>query len=340
MRYRELGRSGLSVSEIGYGAWGIGESAWVGATEDESVRALNRAIDLGVNFIDTARGYGESERIVGRVVRERAAAGAGSAAGSGNGTGTGTGGGEVLVATKVPPKNRVWPAPDGLDPAETYPGAHIRESLETSLRTSGLDHFDVLQFHVWSDEWVGRGDWLETIAELKQEGKIRLFGVSINDHQPDNALALVRSGAVDTVQVIYNIFDQAPADTLLPACEEHGVGVIVRVALDEGGLTGRITADTTFPEGDWRNRYFRDDRPAQVEQHVAAIVDDLGITSDEIAENALRFVLSSPAVSTVIPGMRTVRNVERNTALSDGRPLTADQLAVLAKHRWQRNFYA
>jgi aryl-alcohol dehydrogenase-like predicted oxidoreductase len=323
VRYRELGRSGLSVSEIGYGAWGIGESNWVGATEDESVRALHRAIDLGVNFIDTARGYGESERIVGRVVRERA--------GSGD---------EVLVATKVPPKNRVWPAPDGLDPAETFPGEHIRESLETSLRTSGLDHFDVLQFHVWSDEWVGRGDWLETIAELKQEGKIRLFGVSINDHQPDNALALIASGAVDSVQVIYNIFDQAPADALLPACAEHGVGVIVRVALDEGGLTGRITAGTTFPEGDFRNHYFRDDRPARVEQRVSAIVSDLGIAPDEIAETALRFVLSSPAVSTVIPGMRTVRNVERNTALSDGRPLTADQLATLANHRWQRNFYS
>jgi aryl-alcohol dehydrogenase-like predicted oxidoreductase len=323
VRYRELGRSGLSVSEIGYGAWGIGESNWVGATEDESVRALHRAIDLGVNFIDTARGYGESERIVGRVVRERA--------GSGD---------EVLVATKVPPKNRVWPAPDSLDPAETFPGEHIRESLETSLRTSGLDHFDVLQFHVWSDEWVGRGDWLETIAELKQEGKIRLFGVSINDHQPDNALALIASGAVDSVQVIYNIFDQAPADALLPACAEHGVGVIVRVALDEGGLTGRITAGTTFPEGDFRNHYFRDDRPARVEQRVSAIVSDLGIAPDEIAETALRFVLSSPAVSTVIPGMRTVRNVERNTALSDGRPLTADQLATLANHRWQRNFYS
>ncbi|MFB7310736.1 aldo/keto reductase [Streptomyces sp. NPDC056192] len=321
MRYRELGRSGLSVSEIGYGAWGIGESSWVGATEDESVRALHRAIDLGVNFIDTARGYGESERIVGRVVRERADD-------------------EVLVATKVPPKNRMWPAPDGLDPAEAFPGEHIRESLEASLRTSGQDHFDVLQFHVWSDDWVGRGDWLETIAELKQEGKIRLFGVSINDHQPDSALALVRSGAVDTVQVIYNLFDQAPADALLPACEENGVGVIVRVALDEGGLTGRITAGTTFPEGDWRNRYFRDDRPAQVEQRVAAIVADLGIAPDEIAEHALRFVLSSPAVSTVIPGMRSVRNVERNTALSGGRPLTADQLAVLAKHRWERNFYS
>jgi aryl-alcohol dehydrogenase-like predicted oxidoreductase len=321
VRYRQLGRSGLSVSEIGYGAWGIGESGWVGATEDESVRALHRAIGLGVNFIDTARGYGESERIVGRVVRERA-------------------GDQVYVATKVPPKNGLWPAPDGLDPAEAFPGTHIRDSLETSLRVSGLDHFDVLQFHVWSDEWVGRGDWLETIAELKQQGKIRLFGVSINDHQPDNALALVRSGVVDTVQVIYNIFDQAPADALFSACQEHGVGVIVRVALDEGGLTGRITAGATFPEGDFRGRYFRGDRPAQVEQRVAAIVADLGIAPDEIAETALRFVLSAPAVSTVIPGMRTVRNVERNTAVSDGRLLTADQLAVVAKHRWQRNFYA
>ncbi|MFF3835451.1 aldo/keto reductase [Streptomyces sp. NPDC002458] len=321
MRYRELGRSGLQVSEIGYGAWGIGASSWVGATEDESVRALNRAVDLGVNFIDTARGYGESERIVGQVVRERA-------------------GDDILVATKVPPKNRTWPAPDGVDPDDAFPGDHIRTSLETSLGASGLDHFDVLQFHVWNDEWIGRGGWLETVAALKQEGKIRLFGVSVNDHQPETALALVRSGVVDSVQVIYNVFDQSPADALLPACEKHGVGVIVRVALDEGGLTGRITAGTTFPEGDWRNRYFRDDRPAQVEQRVAAIVADLGIDPDEIAENALRFVLSSPAVSTVIPGMRSVRNVERNTALSDGRTLTADQLAILAGHRWQRDFYA
>jgi aryl-alcohol dehydrogenase-like predicted oxidoreductase len=321
VRYRELGRSGLPVSEIGYGAWGIGASGWVGASEDESVRALNRAVDLGVNLIDTARGYGESERIVGRVVRERA-------------------GDEILVATKVPPKNGVWPAPGGLDPAEAFPGAHIRQSLETSLRASGLDHFDVLQFHVWSDEWVGRGDWLETIAELKAEGKIRLFGVSINDHQPDNALALVRSGAVDTVQVIYNVFDQAPAEVLLPACQEHGVGVIVRVALDEGGLTGAITAGTTFPEGDFRNRYFSGDRPAEVERRAGAIVADLDIEPGALAETALRFVLSSPAVSTVIPGMRTVRNVDRNTAVSDGGSLTAEQLAVLAKHRWQRNFYS
>ncbi|MEE4541891.1 aldo/keto reductase [Streptomyces sp. V4-01] len=320
MRYRPLGRSGLSVSEIGYGAWGIGASAWIGASEDDSLRALHRALDLGVNFVDTARGYGESERIVGRLVRERA-------------------GDEVLVATKVPPLNGRWPAPDGVDPADAFPGAHIRQSLETSLRTSGLDHFDVLQFHVWSDEWVGRGDWLETIADLKSEGLIRLFGVSINDHQPANALALVRSGAVDTVQVIYNVFDQAPAEELFPACEEHGVGVIVRVALDEGGLTGSVVAGSTFPEGDFRNRYFRGDRPAQVEEHVDAIVADLGITRDELAGTALRFVLSAPQVSTVIPGMRTVRNAERNAAVSDGGLLDARTLEVLARHRWQRNFY-
>jgi aryl-alcohol dehydrogenase-like predicted oxidoreductase len=320
MRYRKLGNTGLSVSEIGYGAWGIGESGWVGATEDESLRALHRALDLGVTFIDTARGYGESERIVGRVVRERA-------------------GEDILVATKVPPKNGVWPAPDGLDPAGAFPGEHIRESLETSLRASGLDHFDVLQFHVWSDEWVGRGDWLETVEDLKRAGKIRHFGVSVNDHQPDNALALVASGTVDSVQVIYNIFDQAPAERLLPACAEHGVGVIVRVALDEGGLTGNITAGSTFAEGDFRAGYFRGDRPVQVQRRVAAIVADLGIAPDEIAETALRFVLSSPAVSTVIPGMRTVRNAERNAAIGDGRPLTPEQLAILARHRWQRNFY-
>ncbi len=321
MRYRELGRSGLRVSEIGYGAWGIGASGWVGASEDESVRALHRAVDLGVNLIDTARGYGESERIVGRVVRERA-------------------GDDILVATKVPPKNRTWPAPDGVDPADAFPGDHIRRSLETSLRTSGLDHFDVLQFHVWSDEWMGRGDWLETVADLKAEGKIRLFGVSINDHQPDNALALVRSGVADTVQVIHNIFDQAPAESLFPACQEHGVGVIVRVALDEGGLTGAITAGATFPEGDFRNRYFRGDRPAQVEQRVRALTADLGIEVADLAETALRYVLTAPAVSTVIPGMRTVRNVDRNTAVSDGRLLSADRLALLAGHRWQRNFYS
>jgi aryl-alcohol dehydrogenase-like predicted oxidoreductase len=320
MHYRPLGNSGLSVSEIGFGAWGIGASAWVGATEDESVRALHRAIELGVNFIDTARGYGESERIVGRVLREHR-------------------GDPVFVATKVPPKNGIWPAPNGIDPAKAFPGKHIRTSLDKSLRASGLEAFDVLQFHVWSDDWVGRGDWLETIQLLKQAGKIRLFGVSINDHQPNNAVKLVRSGQVDTVQVIYNIFDQAPEEELLPACAEHGVGVIVRVALDEGGLTGLITPETTFPAGDLRNRYFAGDRRAEVSRRVDAIAADLGIGRDEMAETALRYVLDAPEVSTVIPGMRTVRNVERNAAVGDGTPMASERRKALAAHRWDRNFY-
>jgi len=318
MEYRQLGRTGLSVSGIGYGAWGIGGSMWIGAQEDESVAALHRAIELGVNFIDTARGYGDSERIVGRVVRDHP---------------------DVLVATKVPPKNMVWPAPGGLHPDDTYPGDHIRQSLETSLAASGLEAFDLLQFHVWSDEWVGKGDWLETIADLRQEGKIRFFGVSINDYQPENAVELVRSGTVDTVQVIFNAFHQQPEEHLLPACAEHGVGVIVRVALDEGGLTGRITSSTTFPEGDFRNTYFGGDRAAQVEQHVDALVADLGIGADQLADVALRYVLDQPAVSTVIAGMRTVRNVERNAATSDGRRLTPEQRGAVRRHRWERNFY-
>jgi aryl-alcohol dehydrogenase-like predicted oxidoreductase len=320
VQHRPLGKTGLSVSEIGFGAWGIGGSGWIGAQEDESVRALHRAIELGVNFIDTARGYGQSERIVGQVVREHR-------------------GDPLYVATKVPPRNRIWPAPDGVDPAEAFPGDHIRASLETSLRVSGLEAFDLLQFHVWSDEWTGRGDWLETIGDLKREGKIRFFGVSINDYQPDNALTLVRSGHVDAVQVIYNAFHQAPEERLLPACAEHGVGVIVRVALDEGGLTGRITPDVTFPDGDFRQRFFGGDRKKQVKQHADALAADLGIEGDQLAEVALRYVLSHDAVSTVIAGMRTVRNVERNAAVGDGQGLSTAQRAIVARHRWERNFY-
>jgi len=320
VQHRPLGKTGLSVSEIGYGAWGIGGSGWIGAQEDESVRALHRAIELGVNFIDTARGYGESERIVGQVVREHR-------------------GDPLYVATKVPPKNRTWPAPDGVDPAEAFPGDHIRASLETSLRVSGLEAFDLLQFHVWSDEWMGRGDWLETIEDLKREGKIRFFGVSVNDYQPGNVLDLVRSGHADAIQVIYNAFHQAPEEELLPACTQHGVGVIVRVALDEGGLTGRITPETAFPAGDFRNRYFGGDRKAQVKQHADALAADLGLGADQLAEAALRYVLSHEAVSTVIVGMRTVENVERNTAVGDGRGLASAQRDIVARHRWERNFY-
>jgi len=321
MNQRPLGRTGLQVSEIGYGAWGIGQSMWLGADDDESLRALNRAVDLGVRMIDTALAYGDghSEQLVGQVARERDE--------------------RIVVATKIPPKNMRWPAPSGIDPDEAFPADYVRECTERSLRHLGLETVDVQQFHVWSDDWVGRGSWLEGIEALKSEGKIRAFGVSINDHQPANALKLIESGDVDTVQVIYNVFDQSPEDELLPACEQHGVGVLARVPFDEGSLTGAIGPETEFPDGDFRNHYFRDDRKQQVADHVQAILDDLGIERNQLAEVALRYILSHPAVSTVIPGMRTVRNVERNAAVGDGHGLPADKVAALKRHRWVRDFY-
>jgi aryl-alcohol dehydrogenase-like predicted oxidoreductase len=322
VNYRRLGRTGLEVSEVGYGAWGIGKSQWIGAEDEESLRALRRAIDLGLNFIDTALAYGEghSERLVGRVVNEREET--------------------VYVATKIPPKNRIWPAPEGLHPDEVFPGNYVRECTETSLKNLRFEAIDVQQLHVWSDEWVGRGDWLEAVEELKGEGKIRFFGVSINDHQPSNAVRLIETGMVDTVQVIYNVFEQSPEDELLTACREHDVGVIVRVPFDEGALTGRITPEVTFDEDDFRKDYFRGDRKEQVYERVRAIVSELDVSEDEIAEVALRYVLSHPAVSTVIPGMRSVRNVERNMAVGDGEGLPDDQVQRLKAHRWDRNFYA
>jgi aryl-alcohol dehydrogenase-like predicted oxidoreductase len=322
MERRRLGRTGLEVSEVGYGAWGIGGSGWLGAKDDQSLQALERALDLGVNLIDTALGYGDghSEELVGQVVRGRAET--------------------VRVATKIPPKNGLWPARKGTRAEETFPAEHVRACTETSLRNLGLDTIDVQQFHVWDDDWVDQGDWQEAIDALKQEGKIRCFGVSINDHEPANALRLVRSGLVDSVQVIFNVFDQSPEDELFPACREHDVGVLARVPLDEGGLTGRITPDTTFPEGDFRARYFRDDRKAEVFERAQAIADDLGIELDELPAVALRYILSSDAVSSVIPGMRSVRNVERNVAVGDGRGLPSEQVERLHAHRWVRNFYA
>jgi len=322
VNYRRLGKTGLEVSEVGYGAWGIGKSQWLGAEDDESLRALNTAIDLGLNFIDTALAYGEghSERLVGQVVKERSET--------------------VYVATKIPPQNGIWPAPDGLHPDETFPGEYVMECTERSLQNLGLDAIDVQQFHVWSDEWVGQGDWLEAIEELKEEGKIRFFGVSINDHQPTNAIELIETGVVDTVQVIYNVFDQSPEDELFPACMQNDIGVIVRVPFDEGALTGRITPETTFEDGDFRNHYFRGDRKTEVYDRVRAIVSELGVDEGEIAEVALRYILSHPAVSTVIPGMRSVRNVEKNMAVADGRGMPEDQAQRLKHHRWVRNFYA
>jgi aryl-alcohol dehydrogenase-like predicted oxidoreductase len=321
MNYRILGKTGLKISEIGYGAWGIGKSGWIGASDDESINALRRSVDLGLNFIDTALAYGEghSEMLVGRLLKERSET--------------------IYVATKIPPMNGQWPAQSGVSAAKTFPAEHVIRCTEKSLQNLGLAAIDVQQFHVWSDEWVNQGDWLGAVQKLKAQGKIKFFGVSINDFQPENAIKLIETGVVDTVQVIYNIFEQSPEDQLFPVCERHKIGVIVRVALDEGGLTGKITPDTKFAANDFRSRYFRGDRKQQVYQRVQKIASDLAISLDQVPETALRYVLNHKAVSTVIPGMRSVRNVERNCQVGDGRGLPKEQVAKLKAHRWVRNFY-
>jgi aryl-alcohol dehydrogenase-like predicted oxidoreductase len=321
MQYRKLGRTGLEVSVLGYGAWGIGKAGWVGADDDESLRALRRAIERGVNFIDTALGYGNghSETLVGQVVREAQ--------------------GTVYMSTKIPPKNSQWPARQGVPANEAFPGDWVVECTERSLANLGLETIDVQQFHVWSDEWLGQGDWAEAIDRLRSEGKIRYFGVSINDHQPSNGVKLVQSGLADTVQVIYNIFDQSPADELFPAVKAADVGVIVRVPFDEGGLTGKVTPDTRFPDGDFRNNYFSGDRKDQVWERVQAMAKDLDIPVQRLPEIALRFCLSHPAVSTVIAGMRSTANVDANAEAVDLGALSLEELEILAHHRWPRNYY-
>jgi len=321
MNYRTLGRTGLHVSEIGYGAWGIGKGLWIGASDNESIKALNKAFDLGLNFVDTALGYGDghSEILVGQAIKERSET--------------------IYVATKIPPRNYQWPAQRRVPVKETFPAEHAIACTEQSLKNLGLEAIDVQQFHVWSDEWVKQGDWLEAVQKLKKQGKVKFFGVSINDFQPENAIQLIETGVLDTVQVIYNIFEQSPEDRLFPACERHQVGVIVRVPFDEGSLTGKITPETTFEPSDFRSNYFRGDRKQQVYERVRNIASDLGIPLDQIAETGLRYVLSHRAVSTVIPGMRTVRNVERNCQAGDGRGLPEEQVEQLKAHRWAHNFY-
>ena len=320
MQYRRLGRTGFEVSEIGYGAWGIGGKQWLGGNDDESLQALRRAIELGLNLIDTALAYGEghSEQLVGQIVRETSQ--------------------QLYVATKVPPKNQLWPARPGIDIDQVFPYDYIVRCTETSLRNLKTDTIDLQQLHVWNPDWTGRDEWRRAFEDLKKSGKIRAVGVSINDHQPDSALDIVRTGLVDTVQVIYNIFDQTPGRNLLPLTQELNIGVLARVPFDEGSLTGAIDESTTFEPGDFRSFYFKGDRKRQVVEHVNALRKDLG-GDVQLPGVALRFCLSHPAVSTVIPGMRRVRNAEMNTAASDHGRLDEPTLNMLKSHAWDKNFY-
>lgn len=304
------------VSEVGFGLWGMG--GWSGSNDDESVAALERAVDLGCTFFDTALAYGQgkSEQLLGRVLARHRDK-------------------RLIVATKVPPANLKWPALDEYALDDVFSADHIRRSTETSLKNLGLASVDLQQLHVWSDTWASDTRWQRAIADLKREGLIRAFGISVNRWQPSNVIRALRTGLVDSVQVVYNVFDQNPEDELFPVCRELGVSVIARVPFDEGSLTGTLTRDSRWPEGDWRNLYFTRDQLAETLARVDALQRDVppGMTLPELA---LRFILASPDATTVIPGMRRVRHVEANLGISDGGPLPADMLARLRQHRWVR----
>ncbi|HEY8460293.1 MAG TPA: aldo/keto reductase [Blastocatellia bacterium] len=317
MKYRTLGRTGIEVSEIGYGAWGIGGGQWTGGDDDEARRALNLAIDQGVNFIDTALAYGEghSERLVGEVVRSRKE--------------------RIYIASKVPPKNREWPARD-VPLREVFTYDYIIECTEQSLRNLGVETIDLQQLHVWNDRWTEESEWIDALSKLREQGKIRYFGLSLNDYQPWNGIKALRQGHIDAVQVIYNIFEQAPEDELYPVCQELNIGVIARVPFDEGGLTGAVRPDSVWPESDWRSWFFRGDRKRKVFERVERLKALLGDEAKSLAELALRFTLSHDAVSTVIPGMRSTKHVAANISCSDGRKLSRETLAKLKEFAWDR----
>ncbi len=321
MEHRRLGRTGVQVSEVGFGAWGIGKGWW-GETDDTlSVEALVRALEFGVTFIDTAHAYGNghSERLIARAFREARR--------------------RVFVATKVPLKSADWPPKPGTSARQAFPADWIITHTEQSLRNLEAECLDLQQLHVWRDEWLGEPEWQEAVYRLKQQGKIRFFGVSVMDHQPGSALELVRSGLVDTVQVIYNIFDQSPEEVLFPLCRAHDVGVIARVPFDERGLTGSLSPETTFPHESFQGFYFRRDRLRETCERVDRLRPLLEGEIKTVAQLALKFCLSHPAVSTVIPGMRRPEHVEANCSVSDSRPLGSQTLAALRTHAWPRNFY-
>jgi len=316
MQYRRFGRTGWNVSEIGYGMWGM--AGWTGSEDAESLASLQRAVDLGCNFFDTAWAYGDghSEQLLGKILRVNP-------------------GKRLYAATKVPPKNRQWPARREYSLDDCYPPEYIEEYVAKSLANLGLKTLDLIQLHTWEDKWLDDKRLLPVIEKLRSSEKVRAFGLSLNRWEPWNGVRAVRSGVADAVQVIYNIFDQNPEDELFPACREKDVAVIARVPFDEGSLTGALTLESKWPAGDWRNAYF----VAENLKATIARVDGLkkirrgGIS---MAEMALRFILNNKDVSAIIPGMRKISNVESNVAASDRGALPGPVQAELRKHRWDR----
>ena len=324
MEQRALGRSGFKVSVIGFGAWGIGGSMWRGTGDEQALEALRAALESGCTFIDTALAYGDghSEQLVGRAVAAWQ--------------------GKVTVATKVPPLNERWPAAAGIGIARVFPAGYVRRCAETSAANLGRP-IDLLQLHVWRDDWLDEPEWpavLDTVASLIKAGTIRAFGISVTEHEPDSALEAVRGvELVTAVQVIYNVFDRQAEQRLFPLCMERKVGVIARVPLDEGGLTGTIGEGTKFPSGDWRNGYFAGERKAELAKRVEALKPLLLSEAPDLIEGALRFCLSHPAVTTVIPGMRTPEHARANCAIGSAKPLSPALMKRLEAHAWPRNWY-
>jgi aryl-alcohol dehydrogenase-like predicted oxidoreductase len=325
MKYRQFGRTGWQVSDIGYGMWGMG--SWSNSDDEESLSSLQAAVDSGCNFFDTAYAYGEghSENLLGQIVKANSDK-------------------RLFTATKVPPKNQRWPALPEFTLEECFPPDHIEEYVHRSLKNAGLEKFDLVQLHVWQDHWVEDESWARKLDDLRSQGLIGATGISINRWEPWNGIRAVRKGLVDAVQVIYNIFDQNPEDELFPACAEMNVAVIARVPFDEGTLTGTLTKESKWPEGDWRNTYFVPENLNASVARADALKQLLGEWNTNhtngaklsMPEMALRFILSNPTVSTIIPGMRKLRHVESNVAASDAGPLPDELREKLKVHRWVR----
>ncbi len=316
MQYRKFGRTNWQVSEIGYGMWGM--AGWTESSDIQSARSLDLAVENGVTFFDTAWGYGEghSEELLGQLVKRHPTK-------------------KLYTASKIPPKNFQWPAKPEYTFEESYPATHIVEYTEKTLKNLSLEQIDLMQFHTWDDGWSDREEWQRAIEDLKTSGKISAMGISVNRWEPENGIKALKTGMLDAVQVIYNIFDQNPEDVLFPLCDELNIAVIARVPFDEGTLTGTMTKETTFPDGDWRGTYFVPENLNSSVDHADALRPLIpeGMT---MAEMALRFIAMNQSVSTVIPGMRKERNVMANTATSDGKGLPAELHLELRKHRWDR----
>jgi len=316
MQYRRFGRTDWPVSEIGYGMWGL--AGWTGSDIEEVNQSLNEAVAQGVTFFDTAWGYGagKSEEILGELLRRHSNK-------------------KLYYGTKIPPKNFIWPSKSHFTLEECFPYDHIIDYTERSLKNLGVECMDLQQFHVWEDAWADHEEWQKAVEKLKQDGKVRHFGISVNRWEPNNVLNTLRTGQIDAVQVIYNIFDQAPEDQLFPLCKELDIATIARVPFDEGTLTGLLTKETTFPADDWRSTYFVPENLHSSVDHAEALRPLIpeGMTMPELA---LRFILANDDVDTIIPGMRKIKHVQANTAVSDGTKLSDSLLTELKGHRWDR----